>query len=376
MCLFIKALLGERIAIAMKKVKLLMVAPVPPPYGGIANWTLLSKNYLSHNNSIVLLPILNIAPKIRNLDGRTIWDRIVVQGIGMLKQNKMLKYRIKQEHPDVIHITTSGQLAIIRDILFLKTAKKYRILTAYHIRFGRIPEIAKAKTYEWKLMNKALHIADTVIAIDHRTEASIRKYAPKANVCYIPNPFDVSKMAGEETAKEKREIVFLGWVVKTKGIEELLLAWSRICETFPDWILRIVGPYSDEYLTSLKQNYSKKQVMFEGEKKHEDAMKLLAGAAIFVLPSYTEGFPNAVLEAMALEKPIIATNVGAIPDMLKDCGIIIPKKEVNALENALVNLMGDTELRVKLGSAAKKKVLREFSMEKVFSQYMDVWKGR
>ena len=76
-----KTLSNERIAIAVKKIKLLIVAPVPPPYGGIANWVLLSKNYLSHDNNIVLLPILDIAPKVRNLDGRTIWDRIVVQDV-------------------------------------------------------------------------------------------------------------------------------------------------------------------------------------------------------------------------------------------------------------------------------------------------------
>ena len=258
-----KTLSNERIAIAVKKIKLLIVAPVPPPYGGIANWVLLSKNYLSHDNNIVLLPILDIAPKVRNLDGRTIWDRIVVQGIGMLKLNRTLKYRIKQEHPDVVHITTSGQLAIIRDIMFLKTAKKYGISTVYHIRFGRIPEIAKANTCEWKLMNMALHIADVVIAIDHKTEISIRKYAAKVNVCYIPNPFDVSKVDKNETDEGKKEIVFLGWVVKTKGIEELLLAWSRISEIFSEWVLRIVGPYSDEYLTFLKQNYPQKQVIYE-----------------------------------------------------------------------------------------------------------------
>ena len=113
------------------------------------------------------------------------------------------------------------------------------------------------------------------------------------------------------------------------------------------------------------------QVVFEGEKKHDDALSMLSQASIFTLPSYTEGFPNAVLEAMAFEKPIIATDVGAIPDMLQGCGMVIQKENVDALENALVKLLEDEELCESLGKAAKQKIEQEYSLERVFNKYMD-----
>lgn len=355
-----------------KKLKVAMVAPVPPPYGGIGNWVLLLDEYVKNRNDIRFVHI-NTAPVSRGLDGRSLWDRVVTQGLVMFRLRKELKNAIKNNQVDVVHITTSGQMAIIRDIAMLKTAKKYGIPSIYHIRFGRIPEIASKNNREWQLIHKAMKISDQVIAIDHKTEKAIHDFAPEVNVCYVPNPFDMDKVSDIRKDGLRKVVIFIGWVVKTKGIEELLQAWERVHTRFNDWMLKIVGPYSEDYLTYLKAKYSQAQVVFEGEKKHDDALSMLSQASIFTLPSYTEGFPNAVLEAMAFEKPIIATDVGAIPDMLQGCGMVIQKENVDALENALVKLLEDEELCESLGKAAKQKIEQEYSLERVFNKYMDIW---
>lgn len=355
-----------------KSLKVAMVAPVPPPYGGIGNWVLLLDEYTKNRNDIQFLHI-NTAPVSRGLDGRSLWDRVVTQGFIMFRLRKELENAIRENKVDVVHITTSGQMAIVRDIAMLKLAKKNEIPSVYHIRFGRIPEIAQQNNREWKLLHKAMKIADQVIAIDHKTEKAIHEFAPEVNVCYVPNPFDMGKVSGIQKVGLSKTVIFIGWVVKTKGIEELLQAWERVQNRFTDWELKIVGPYSEDYLTYLKANFSKERVVFEGEKKHDDALSMLSQASIFTLPSYTEGFPNAVLEAMAFEKPIIATDVGAIPDMLEGCGTVIQKENVEALENALASLMANEESRTRLGKAARQKIEQEYSLEHIFAKYMDIW---
>ncbi|MFR1611377.1 MAG: glycosyltransferase, partial [Anaerobutyricum soehngenii] len=253
------------------KTKVLLVAPTPPPYGGIANWTLLIKKNIKKHPEVELLGSVNIAPRIAVLEGRNLGDRVVGQGVEMFKLNKTLKERIRKEKPDVIHITTSGQLAIIRDILFLKNAKKAKVPTVYHIRFGRIPEIAEANTLEWKLMRRAVRLASTTMAIDENTYKALKKYCRKASICKVPNPFDISAIEGiVETghSSETRKIMFLGWCVKTKGIEELFAAWEAIHEHYPGWMLEIVGPAEEVYLKSLKEKYSMQQVLLLGEKNH------------------------------------------------------------------------------------------------------------
>lgn len=355
--------------------KVAIVAPVPPPYGGIGNWVLLLDKYVKNRKDVQLRHI-NTAPVSRGLDGRSLWDRVVTQGRIMLRLRKELRTAIKNHEVDVVHITTSGQMAIFRDIAMLKTAKKSGTPSVYHIRFGRIPEIAHKNTREWKWIHKAMKTADLVIAIDHKTESAIRHYAPEVNVCYVPNPFDMDKVPEIQEEKPRKEVIFIGWVIKEKGVEELLQAWAGIHRRFNDWTLKIVGPGAEDYLTYLKTNYPQDQVVFAGEKKHDEALSMLSQASIFTLPSYTEGFPNAVLEAMAFRKPIVATDVGAIPDMLQGCGVVIPKENVDALESALAKLLENADLCEKLGQAAKQKLEQEYSVEKIWNQYMDIWQRK
>lgn len=353
--------------------KICMVVPVPPPYGGIANWTKLMNEYVKGVDGVEL-SFVNTAPKKRSMEGRTLWDRVVVQGFEMLKLSKQMKKMLKAEKHDAIHMTTSGQLATFRDILMLKTAKKMGVPAVYHIRFGRIPEISQNNTGEWKRLKKAMLLADKVMAIDTKTFEAVKEYAPEVNVCYVPNPFDMNKIKDVEISQEtKKEVVFVGWVIKTKGMEELLCAWQGISEKYPDWTLRIVGPYNDDYKKELEEKYSCKNVIFDGEKPHDEAMKLVSQASVFTLPSYTEGFPNAVLEAMALETPVVATSVGAISDMLSGCGIVVEPQNVNELETAFERILSDENLRNELAVKAKEKMLGEYTIETVFDTYKSVW---
>jgi glycosyltransferase involved in cell wall biosynthesis len=353
--------------------KICFVVPIPPPYGGIANWSKLMCNYITNVRTDVELSIINIAPKTRQTEGRNLWDRVVNSGFRMIKQYRELNRLISNNRPDVIHITTSGRLAVIRDVLLLKTAKKKGVPTVYHIRFGRIKEIAQKKTREWKLISKAMLLATEVMAIDNTTYNAIQQHLPTVNVVCVPNPIDISNLP-EPVISSSKTIMFLGWVIKTKGIEELLSAWKKVYKENNDWKLRIVGPCEVEYLDYLKSHYSFEGVIYEGEKSHKEAMDLLNSSEIFILPSYTEGFPNAVLEAMSLSKPIIATRVGAIPDMLADnCGILIDSKEPEDIVIALKSLIADDERRLNIGNNAYRKLCNEYTIETVLDRYMREW---
>ena len=361
----------------MEKVKLLLAAPVPPPYGGIGNWVLLMNEYLADKEEVELVDIINTAPKQRGLDGRSLFDRVIGQGLEMLRLRRQMKKVIKEKKPTVVHITTSGQLAIIRDILFLKLLKRKRKYSVYHLHFGRIPEIIRKNNMEWKLLKKALGLSSQIIAIDSRTKEALEKEFGSEKVNLIANPFvtkNTEKYVNGETSKI---VMFLGWCVKTKGIEELLSAWISIERQYPDWVLKIVGPYDTEYQKKLKQKYHSNSIVFEGEKEHEEALDILSKSEVFVLPSYTEGFPNAVLEAMALGKPIIATDVGAIKEMLSDnSGVVIPPQDTDAVKQALLKVLDDEKLRKSLGDNAYHRIREQYDIGIIYKKYLSVWRGK
>ena len=349
-----------------------MIAPVPPPYGGIANWYNMISDYICKNEPQIDLSTISIAPKKRATGGRTVFERVFGSGIEMFRIRKKTKQEIKNGI-DVIHMTTSGQLAVIRDILLLEMARRYSVPLIYHIRFGRIMNIAQKNSYEWKMIRKAIGYASVTIAIDMRTYDTIKEYIPKANVCYIPNPYNKQKTEKLHVNKEKT-IVFVGSVLKEKGIEELLDAWNHTKHVYPDYILKVFGPYNAEYYAKLKKTYNQERTIFEGERNHNQILEEIAKAELLVLPSYTEGFPNVLLEAMALKTAIIATSVGAIPDMLDDnCGIVIEPRNSEMISKAISDLLSDEKKREKITQNAEKRLTNQYDLPVIFDQYMQLW---
>jgi len=279
------------------KMKICLIAPLPPPYGGIAHWTALLTGYAADDDEAEL-EVINIAPGKRATEGRTLLDRIFGQGFAMLRLRHRLLRTLRLNRPDAVHLTTSGALALVRDILFLRIVARFKVPSIYHIHFGRIPDMAERNTLEWKLLSAACRAASAVLAMDQSTEEAIKKYLPGVNIAIIPNPIDIASIP--EPAAKTKVVVYVGWLVDTKGIRELLAAWGVLAPKFPEWSLRLIGPCLPSYMEFLKANYSFRQVEYCGELPHDQVLAELAGAGVFTLPSHTEGFPYSVLEAMAM----------------------------------------------------------------------------
>ena len=94
------------------------------------------------------------------------------------------------------------------------------------------------------------------------------------------------------------------------------------------------------------------------------------------MPSYTEGFPYVILEAMAYACPIVATTVGAIPEMLADgCGELIEPQDVNSIRNGITKTLANFEKAISMGIKAQDKVLRCYTIETIYNLYQEVWSG-
>lgn len=354
-----------------RKLRLGLIIPTPPPYGGIANW---SENLIeSLQKRNIEYYIINTAPKKRVTEGRNILDRIFQGGVQLCNQRWALHKWVKKNKVNVVHMTTSGSLAIIRDLVLARYAHKCNIPIIYHIHYGTIPDSILNNGLQWKALKHVFKYVQCIVAIDLRTYESIKKYNNKLNLKYIPNFINPCKMP-TCSKKTRKEVTFLGWCIKTKGIEELIEAWGKL-EKIGEWKLNLVGPYEKNYIDTVLQNPSNKNIILWGEVNHERAMQILNQSSVFVLPSYTEGFPMSVLEAMILGKAIIATDVGNIRTMLdEESGLLIKKNDVDELEWALKKCMFDDEFRFELGKNAKKRVYQNYIEKIVFEEYMECWK--
>lgn len=357
----------------MKKISVIFVAPLPPPYGGIANWMDMLSRYLDKEKKAeIAYKIIDTSPKKRITEGRGIIQRVFGGMLSLFKTSSKIKEELKHNLPDCVHITTSGSLGLARDRAVLKILAKKKVNTVYHIRFGRVSKLLSCNNWESKLLACNLKLAKNIVAIDEATYKSLVGAGFGEKSFYIPNCINPAELP-ERAEEFKKIITFIGWVIPAKGIAELVQAWQEIsAEITTDWKLDIIGPYNKDYVNNFNINVNK-NITFVGELEHKEALERLNYSSAFVLPSYTEGFPNSVLEAMALGKVVIATDVGAIPQMLSDnCGIVIKVKSVEELKNALLKVM--TENVDKVGVNARKKVKEKYDISKVVEQYMKLWR--
>ena len=352
----------------MEKINVCLIAPSPKMLGGISNWVNLITSYeQEYVNFKCIYNNTNANPA----KGRSLFNRIFGNGLVMLKNLKELKKEYKKGNIDCIHLTTSGSLGLIRDKHVINFAKKKNIGIVYHLHFGRVPEIMKKNNWECRLLQKNIKNATSCVAIDTYTYNTLVEKFGDCKIKIIPNPIDAIDL---KCNSDLKNICFVGWVVDTKGINELVEAWNELGKKYTDWTLNIVGPYSKKTFEMLKKSIKVDNLNIVGEMSHADTLKFMSANSIFILPSYTEGFTNAILEAMMLQMAIIATDVGEIKNMIENNGILIEPKNVLQIKEALCKLIQDPTLRREFGSACKKKVMEKYTTEVVFKQLFNLWK--
>ncbi len=176
------------------------------------------------------------------------------------------------------------------------------------------------------------------------------------------------------------EIIFLfvGRLVADKGINELIKAFDSLSRKYPTSRLILVGsmeedldPISDESLMMLKRNT---RIIQTGFKK--DIRPYLHLSNIFVLPTYREGFPNVVLQAGCFHLPSIVTDINGCNEIIEDGlnGLIIPPKSTERLQEAMIKLLEQTELRAQMASQARAMILRKYEQKVVWDCLIDEYK--
>ncbi len=157
----------------------------------------------------------------------------------------------------------------------------------------------------------------------------------------------------------------VGRLIEQKGFADLVSAMSRLASSHPDACCLIVGSgrMHDVLARQIGELGLAPRVLLAGGRPHADALALIKACDVFVMPSHTEGTPVALLEAAALERPIVASRVGGIPDIVESGthALLVPAGDVAALAAALTELHDRPELRERLGRAARERVRERYS---------------
>jgi glycosyltransferase involved in cell wall biosynthesis len=203
---------------------------------------------------------------------------------------------------------------------------------------------------------------------------------------YIPNAVDPEVFSPREYTKthsginpDSVNIMYVGRLVPGKGLFTLLDAFCMARNRFPELSLVVVGEGS--YLKRMKENLrgrvEKTKASFLGAVPHSDLPDIYAADSIVVLPSVSEGLSRVLLEAMACEKPVIATDIPANLSLVRNevNGLIVPLGDVELLAEAILRLAKDKNLRSELGKEARKTILRDYVVDKRVKRMLDVYEA-
>ncbi len=359
--------------------RVLLISPLGGVVGGISMWT---KHIVSHMATLSDVNI-TLCDFSRKIAGLTISNPIkkwlsAAYDYIWLTHNAIQK--VKNFNGDVVHICTSASFLLIKDILILQAAKKKGLRTCIHFHFGRIPQLANKHGWEWRLLLKVINMADTAIVIDKMSLSTLEDIGYQ-NVVLIPNPIseEVEKTVENTTAKRiDRLLLFAGHCIPTKGVFELV----SVCKNIPNIRLRMIGAISDNMRKQLIEIAGDQDnwLDIKGQVPFKETIREMKSCDVFVLPTYTEGFPNVILESMACGCPIIASSVGAIPEMLEEeegrhYGILIdPQNEMN-LKTAILTLLSNDNLKVECGNNARKRVYARYNIQTVSNQLIKTWQN-
>lgn len=363
-----------------KKLRVLLCSPrMMRGAGGIGAWTDRLLDY--YNKILTPIEIIQFYTYGRSVVGKSFLCRVFTGFRIYFLFLFGLRRLLIREKFDVVHCCTSASISLVKDIFSIKVAHKASCKIVMHFHFGRIPDIYRAKNWEYHLLDKVIRHSDMAVVIDEASYDTLKEHGYD-NIALLPNPLSVSVVNIIERNRSlvkriRNKIVFVGHVVVTKGVFELVEA----CRQIDGISVELIGPVTDDMRSQLLQKGGKgseKWLDIVGEKDSEFVIKEMLSAGVFVLPTYTEGFPNVIIESMACACPIVTTNVGAIPEMLdikngERCGICVEPRNVEMLRNAIVRMLRNDEFAESCGKSASERVNQMYSMDKVWSQLVDIW---
>ena len=353
--------------------------------GGISRWAEHIINHYQSTSSDIEIEVLPLNDtkehNVEDFISKTPINRVLMGVRKYMYASKLLWRKIRHTKYDILHVASSATLGLLKDIVMTKIAHKYGVKCVIHFHFGRIPELAKKRNWEWKLLCYVVKKADKTIVIDQMSYNTLL-----ANGCerveYIPNPLSmvVNEIASEyqKTIRQTRMLMFAGQCVPEKGIYELVEA----CSSLHNVELKMYGaikPYIAEDLKS-RWNSTSSTLHILGNRPFCEIIADMCRCGVFILPTYSEGFPNVILESMACGCAIVTTPVGAIPEMLeekdgKHYGIMVEPRNINQLRNAIDKMLSDAKFRTECEANVKQRVNERYNIESVWRKMVEMWRS-
>jgi len=348
------------------KIKILFWAQLPPPLHGasLRNKAIFESKIIRDKFEFVYVPF-NYSNSIEEL-GKFAFKKIYI----FIKLFIKLIWKSIRKDFDVVYFTYSFRRnGVFRDTLFVILFRIFRIPIIFHFR----NKGAKVLSLN-NLMNKLISFSlkrGFFICLSEIAVKDIEDFIDKENLYIVNNGIQPANLSykKKENLNDNIKLFFISNLRHEKGVFTLLEVYKELQTKVPRSLsLSIVGEEGDisyaeleTYITQHELHNIKLLGPLYGSSKYE----IFNNSDIFIFPSRNEVFPGVVLEAMQFALPIVATNVGAIPDIIKsqENGIICDVDNVDEIVSGILKLIDDQEFSKKIGDKAQSDFYENYTLK-------------
>ena len=361
--------------------RILLVSPLPPPMGGVQTWTeTLLRRGLPEPFAVDLVNTSQTGRRRKRPGPRLTWG----EAARFFKILWRFYSSLRSGRYALVHMNSS----------FTRTATLVNLCTMWIARHAGVPYVvhlrgtfrvpggtgAASRLYR-SAYRRIFDSAAWILLLGQPSQRAVRalgSYDDKTTGL-MPNFIDFDRVPQRSRtalrAGDHITVVYTGRIWAPKGIATI----ARVAERVPDAEFQLVGDgpaeSRDAFIRDLESRRLLDRVAVLEARPNEDVLALLADADVFFFPSLGEGMPNSVIEAMAVGLPVVASNVGAIPEMIDvpDGGMLLDPPDVDGFARAIDHLRTHPELRDEMGRYNREKAQRNYDYDVVVKRLCSVY---
>lgn len=272
---------------------------------------------------------------------------------------------------DIIHTSEDVGFVVDKKSKPIVTTLFHCVLDPAYQKYTTNLQKIYHKFFVKKYVEKSLKNADSIIALSEHSKESIKKIFGYENVKVIYPGIDIEKfkpIKKDNNSGDKTKLLFVGNLIKRKGIDLLPKIMKELGD---DFVL-----YHTSGLRT-KKVFSEKNIISLGNLSVDNLIKAYNDCDIFLSPSRLESFGLSVAEAMACGKPVVTTNYSSLPELVIDGkgGFLCKMDDIKEFAEKIKYLAKDEYLMKRMGKFNRKKVLNDFSSEKMGKNYIKIYKS-
>lgn len=226
------------------------------------------------------------------------------------------------------------------------------------------------RKYLFKLEQEIVEKSDILTAVSNSSADNFRMYhSLKKEITIVHNGVDTNFFVPSENRSNLKSVLYTGRFEVFKGLLDLIECSGIVCKKYPDVKFILAG--SGTILENLKKQINKLKledsIIFTGSLSKSQIIEYYKNATIFVLPSYREGFPTSLMEAMSCGIPSVATDVEGSAELIEDGknGLLVPPRNPEKLAESIIYLLENEEFRNRIGINARDHIVKNYDWETI-----------